>query len=137
MEIPGLSLSFRSQTHIAAALVPTASFLAVPRTPPPQDADPSYTSGPLASGLLSSTMLGRLFAQPELDDANDVDTSLEDYTDPRYAVRLPDFRLVNSSRCLCVFFSDLQVYSHVNHAQDLHLYSSKLQVQSLVYKCKP
>lgn len=79
----------KKKTNIAAAIIPTASFLAVPRTPPPQDADPEYTSGPLASGLLSSTMLGRLFDEPDFDDNNDPDTSLEDYTDPR-SLRLED-----------------------------------------------
>jgi hypothetical protein len=70
------------QPNIAAALVPTVSFSAVPRTPPPPSPDPQFTSG-LVSGLMSSTMLGRLFSEPvPASDEYDVDTSLEDYGDP-------------------------------------------------------
>ncbi|XP_064641370.1 centrosomal protein of 89 kDa-like isoform X2 [Lineus longissimus] len=75
-----------AKPHIAAALVPTASFSAVPRTPPPPSPDPQFTSG-MASALMSSTMLGRLFAEPvPQSDDNDVDTSLDDYGDPGYSL---------------------------------------------------
>ncbi|XP_074646610.1 centrosomal protein of 89 kDa-like isoform X2 [Tubulanus polymorphus] len=74
--------------HIAAALVPTATFAAVPRTPPPPKPSPQYTAG-LSSTLLNSTMLSRMFATPvpPIDDGSqEVDTSIDDYADPGYSV---------------------------------------------------
>ena len=71
-------LSFLSltmfQEHIAAAIMPSIAVSAVPRSPPP-------TVRPETSGLLHSSMLGKLFATPNADDQyrSETDTSLPDY----------------------------------------------------------
>ncbi|XP_048253496.1 centrosomal protein of 89 kDa-like isoform X2 [Haliotis rufescens] len=67
--------------HIGAALLPTAAFLAVPRTPPPQT--PPGTGVGLSSTVFNSSMVGRMAAQPQplSDDEpfSDPESSLYDY----------------------------------------------------------
>ncbi|XP_048253498.1 centrosomal protein of 89 kDa-like isoform X5 [Haliotis rufescens] len=69
------------EAHIGAALLPTAAFLAVPRTPPPQT--PPGTGVGLSSTVFNSSMVGRMAAQPQplSDDEpfSDPESSLYDY----------------------------------------------------------
>ncbi|CAH1778655.1 unnamed protein product [Owenia fusiformis] len=73
--------------NIGAALLPTSLFTAVPRIPPPPKDDPPQVSG-LATTLLNSSMLGRMFATPTQEAlVSDADTSLPDYSgaEPGYS----------------------------------------------------
>ena len=62
--------------------MPVASFAAVPRTPPPPKTPPPEVGFGISSGVLNTTLLGRMFATPEPGDEHmlsDTDTSLFDY----------------------------------------------------------
>lgn len=65
---------------ISAALLPTAAFSAVPRTPPPETPMGITPGLALTTGVLNSSMLGRLRMPPTDDDVlSDPESSLYDY----------------------------------------------------------
>ena len=76
-----LTKPFLFQSHIGGALVPSAIFAAVPKTPPPTT--PPGTGVGLAASLTNVATIGRLFAEPvplsEDDLLSDPDSSLYDY----------------------------------------------------------
>ncbi|XP_041375483.1 centrosomal protein of 89 kDa-like isoform X4 [Gigantopelta aegis] len=69
------------RSHIGGALVPSAIFAAVPKTPPPTT--PPGTGVGLAGSLSNVATLGRLFAEPmplsDDDPLSDPESSLYDY----------------------------------------------------------
>ena len=67
------------QSNIAPGIMPSIAVAAVPRSPPPP---PQTQSDPnMTTTVLNSSMLGRMFATPPMDDPNrsETDTSLIDY----------------------------------------------------------
>ena len=81
--------ALKLQSSIAAAIIPKTLFAAVPRTPPPtldpetrDSYDLELTTG---TGVLTASLLGRMFTTPPPDDCltEETDTSLYDYEQAR------------------------------------------------------
>ncbi len=79
-----ISVSSILQSHIAPAIMPSATIAAVPKMPPAPTAAEMPAMDPSSTGILSGSILRRMFSPEPLEPIEDgqnteTDTSLYDY----------------------------------------------------------